>query len=198
MARVLELAVCLAASSHRARLRKKDHSDQSLVETTCLDASRRAPTAASRETAAGGTTLWEMTTDPVPPSMFAGYHYTVNPKKPGYDGLWGTHPEFGLMRGTENIIGTSATRRGKALRSGAYAIFMNSSPSDEVVGGLFFDFESLEDVGAVAARRRERGLIKTPSTRPHERARTASIRAGSSTSRGRASSRASSACFPRA
>ena len=63
-------------------------------------------TAASRETAAGGTTLWEMTTDPVPPSMFAGYHYTVNPKKPGYDGLWGTHPEFGLMRGTENIIGT--------------------------------------------------------------------------------------------
>ena len=64
-----------------------------------------------------------MTTDPVPPSMFAGYHYTVNPKKPGYDGLWGTHPEFGLMRGTENIIGTSATRRGKALRSGAYAIF---------------------------------------------------------------------------
>ena len=76
------------------------------METTCLDASRRAPTAASRETAAGGTTLWEMTTDPVPPSMFAGYHYTVNPKKPGYDGLWGTHPEFGLMRGTENIIGT--------------------------------------------------------------------------------------------
>ena len=75
--------------------------------------------------AAGGTTLWEMTTDPVPPSMFAGYHYTVNPKKPGYDGLWGTHPEFGLMRGTENIIGTSATQRGKALRSGAYAIFMN-------------------------------------------------------------------------
>ena len=57
--------------------------------------------------------------------MFAGYHYTVNPKKPGYDGLWGTHPEFGLMRGTENIIGTSATQRGKALRSGAYAIFMN-------------------------------------------------------------------------
>ena len=47
--------------------------------------------------------------------MFAGYHYTVNPKKPGYDGLWGTHPEFGLMRGTENIIGTSATQRGKNL-----------------------------------------------------------------------------------
>ena len=47
-----------------------------------------------------------MTTDPVPPSMFAGYHYTVDPKRPGYDGLWGTHPEFGLMRGTENIIGT--------------------------------------------------------------------------------------------
>ena len=68
-------------------------------------------TAASRETAAGGTTLWEMTTDPVPPSMFAGYHYTVNPKKPGYDGLWGTHPEFGLMRGTENIIGTVRSRR---------------------------------------------------------------------------------------
>ena len=22
--------------------------------------------------------------------MFAGYHYTLNPKKPGYDGLWGT------------------------------------------------------------------------------------------------------------
>ena len=54
--------------------------------------------------------------------MFAGYHYTLNPKKPGYDGLWGTHPEFGLMRGTENIIGTSATQRGKALQSGAYAI----------------------------------------------------------------------------
>ena len=105
------------------------------METTRLDASRRAPTAASRETAAGGTTLWEMTTDPVPPSMFAGYHYTVNPKKPGYDGLWGTHPEFGLMRGTENIIGTSATRRGKALRSGA-------------VSDRFCD---------IAARRRERG-----------------------------------------
>ena len=67
------------------------------------DAPRRL---ASRDTAAGGTTLWEMTTDPVPPSMFAGYHYTVDPKRPGYDGLWGTHPEFGLMRGTENIIGT--------------------------------------------------------------------------------------------
>ena len=75
------------------------------METTRLNASR------SRETAAGGTTLWEMTTDPVPPSMFAGYHYTVNPKKPGYDGLWGTHPEFGLMRGTENIIGTARSRR---------------------------------------------------------------------------------------
>ena len=47
----------------------------------------------------------------VPPSMFAGYHYTLNPKKPGYDGLWGTHPEFGLMRGTENIIGTVRSRR---------------------------------------------------------------------------------------
>ena len=67
--------------------------------------------------AAGGTTLWEMTTDPVPPSMFAGYHYTVNPKKPGYDGLWGTHPEFGLMRGTENIIGTVVrSPRFEALR----------------------------------------------------------------------------------
>ena len=67
--------------------------------------------------AAGGTTLWEMTTDPVPPSMFAGYHYTVNPKKPGYDGLWGTHPEFGLMRGTENIIGTVVrSPRVEALR----------------------------------------------------------------------------------
>ena len=43
--------------------------------------------------------------------MFAGYHYTLNPKKPGYDGLWGTHPEFGLMRGTENIIGTVRSRR---------------------------------------------------------------------------------------
>ena len=81
------------------------------METTCLNASR------SRETAAGGTTLWEMTTDPVPPSMFAGYHYTVNPKKPGYDGLWGTHPEFGLMRGTENIIGTVVrSPRFEALR----------------------------------------------------------------------------------
>ena len=67
--------------------------------------------------AAGGTTLWEMTTDPVPPSMFAGYHYTVNPKKPGYDGLWGTLPEFGLMRGTENIIGTVVrSPRFEALR----------------------------------------------------------------------------------
>ena len=43
--------------------------------------------------------------------MFAGYHYTLNPKKPGYDGLWGTHPEFGLMRGTENIIGTVRSPR---------------------------------------------------------------------------------------
>ena len=49
--------------------------------------------------------------------MFAGYHYTVNPKKPGYDGLWGTHPEFGLMRGTENIIGTVVrSPRFEALR----------------------------------------------------------------------------------
>ncbi len=32
-----------------------------------------------------------------------------------------------------------------------------SSPSPDAVGGLFFDFESLEDVGAVAACRRERG-----------------------------------------
>ena len=81
------------------------------METPRLNASR------SRETAAGGTTLWEMTTDPVPPSMFAGYHYTVNPKKPGYDGLWGTHPEFGLMRGTENIIGTVVrSPRFEALR----------------------------------------------------------------------------------
>ena len=49
--------------------------------------------------------------------MFAGYHYTVNPKKPGYDGLWGTHPEFGLMRGTENIIGTVVrSPRVEALR----------------------------------------------------------------------------------
>ena len=96
------------------------------METTRLDASRRAPTAASRETAAGGTTLWEMTTDPVPPSMFAGYHYTVNPKKPGYDGLWGTHPEFGLMRGTENIIGTVVrSPRFEVLRC-LHAIFMNS------------------------------------------------------------------------
>ena len=30
----------------------------------------------------------------------------------------------------------------------------DSCPSDEVVGGLFFDFESLEDVGAAAACRR--------------------------------------------
>ena len=52
----------------------------------------------------------------VPPSMFAGYHYTLNPKKPGYDGLWGTHPEFGLMRGTENIIGTVRSRRVEVLR----------------------------------------------------------------------------------
>ena len=41
------------ASSHRARIREKDHPPPSLRETTRLDASRRAPTAASRETAAG-------------------------------------------------------------------------------------------------------------------------------------------------
>ena len=41
------------ASSHRAQNRKKDHLPPSLLETTRLDASRRAPTAASRETAAG-------------------------------------------------------------------------------------------------------------------------------------------------
>ena len=34
-----------------------------------------------------------------------------------------------------------------------------SCPSDEVLGGLFSDFESLEDVGAVAARQRERGRV---------------------------------------
>ena len=34
-----------------------------------------------------------------------------------------------------------------------------SSPSSDEVGGRFFDFESLEDVGAVAARRRERGRV---------------------------------------
>ena len=49
--------------------------------------------------------------------MFAGYHYTLNPKKPGYDGLWGTHPEFGLMRGTENIIGTVRSRRPTSVPS---------------------------------------------------------------------------------
>ena len=41
------------ASSHRAQNRKKDLLPPSLLETTRLDASRRAPTAASRETAAG-------------------------------------------------------------------------------------------------------------------------------------------------
>jgi len=41
------------ASSHRAQNRKKDHLPPSLLETTRLDAPRRAPTAASRETAAG-------------------------------------------------------------------------------------------------------------------------------------------------
>ena len=41
------------ASSHRAQNRKKDHLPPSLPETTRPDASRRAPTAASRETAAG-------------------------------------------------------------------------------------------------------------------------------------------------
>ena len=41
------------ASSHRAQNRKKDHLPPPLVETTRLDASRRASTAASRETAAG-------------------------------------------------------------------------------------------------------------------------------------------------
>ena len=87
--------------------------------------------------AAGGTTLWEMTTDPVPPSMFAGYHYTVDPKRPGYDGLWGTHPEFGLMRGTENIIGTVRSRRPTSVPSLQY----DSCPSHEVVGSFFSIFE---------------------------------------------------------
>tara|TARA_B100000683_G_scaffold7680_1_gene8451 strand:+ start:98 stop:685 length:588 start_codon:yes stop_codon:yes gene_type:complete len=45
------------ASSHRAQNRKKDHLPPSLLETTRLDASRRAPTAASRETAAGTASL---------------------------------------------------------------------------------------------------------------------------------------------
>ena len=78
-----------------------------------------------------------MTTDPVPPSMFAGYHYTLNPKKPGYDGLWGTHPEFGLMRGTENIIGTVRSRRPTSVPSLQY----DSCPSDEVMGSFFSIFE---------------------------------------------------------
>ena len=41
------------ASSRRAQNRKKDHLPPSLLEMTRLDAPRRAPTAASRETAAG-------------------------------------------------------------------------------------------------------------------------------------------------
>ena len=41
MVGLLELAVRIAASSHRDQLRKKDHSDQSLVEPPRLDASRR-------------------------------------------------------------------------------------------------------------------------------------------------------------
>ena len=64
--------------------------------------------------------------------MFAGYHYTLNPKKPGYDGLWGTHPEFGLMRGTENIIGTVRSRRPTSVPSLQY----DSCPSHEVVESL--------------------------------------------------------------
>jgi len=57
--------------------------------------------------ASGGTRLWEMSADPIPPSMFAGYIYSMDLEKwPAYDGLWGTHPEFTKMRGTENIIGT--------------------------------------------------------------------------------------------
>ena len=50
---VLVLLRYRPASSHRAQNRKKDHLPPSLLETTRLDASRRAPTAASRETAAG-------------------------------------------------------------------------------------------------------------------------------------------------
>jgi hypothetical protein len=34
-----------------------------------------------------------------------------------------------------------------------------SSPSSDEVGGIFFEFGSLEDVGAVAARQRERGRV---------------------------------------
>ena len=45
------------ASSHRAQNRKKAPLPPSLLETTRLDASRRAPTAASRETAAGTASL---------------------------------------------------------------------------------------------------------------------------------------------
>ena len=46
-----------AASSNRAQTRKKDHLPPPLLETTRLDTSRRVPTAASRETAAGSTTF---------------------------------------------------------------------------------------------------------------------------------------------
>ena len=49
----IKLKVRTAASSNRDQIRKKDHWSPSLVDTTCLNASRRAPTAASRETAAG-------------------------------------------------------------------------------------------------------------------------------------------------
>ena len=69
--------------------------------------------------------------------MFAGYHYTLNPKKPGYDGLWGTHPEFGLMRGTENIIGTVRSPR-PTSRRWRQRCHADSCPSHEVVGSLFF------------------------------------------------------------
>ena len=43
----------VTASSNCAQTRKEDHLPPSLLETTRLDASRRAPTAASRETTAG-------------------------------------------------------------------------------------------------------------------------------------------------
>ena len=59
--------------------------------------------------AAGGTTLWEMTTDPV------------------------RSPRLEVLRRLHVV---DVTR-----------------PSHDVVGGFFFDFESLEDVGAVAACR---------------------------------------------
>ena len=69
-------------------------------------------------------------------------------------------PRRGLFGGRESDEADRDAPRA-ALRRGESASFdlPASSRSDEVAGGLFFDFESLKDVGAVAACQRERGRV---------------------------------------